>query len=215
MRQDTLPPLRPYFYRNDYMQGDSRLGTLTSKGGHRLLALPEELITGLHKAIEHETGRAWSIVAYTCGYKWGQRLLKTWMAEWRTFYQMELDRADYVYFQSWLGAAFEFYGWGQIELDFSLEQEGVIQYWLKDSVLVPLLAEFDDTHVCEIFAGLLAAMTSWLAGRELAGIEISCAKSGYERCRFAVAMPEYIEKARDQKLRGASADDILAALLEG
>jgi len=58
-------------------------------------------------------------------------------------------------------------------------------------------------------------MTSWLAGRELAGIEIACAKSGHDRCRFAVAMPEYIEQARDQKLRGAGADEILAALLEG
>ena len=214
MRHDHQPPLRPYFLRRDYLQGDSRLGTIQSKGGHRMIVLPEELIIGLHNAIEKETGHAWSVVAYTCGFKWGERLLKTWIAEWRTFYQVELDRADYVYFQAWMLQAFEFYGWGQLEIDFSLEHEGMIQYWLKDSVLVRLLDDLEDSHVCEIFAGLLAAVTSWLAGRDLAGLEISCAKSGYDRCRFAVMMPDHIERARDVKLQGGAPEAILAALLE-
>ena len=77
-----LPPT-PHFERDDYLSGDFDAGTLTTTFGTRVIVLPEELIRGLHEALEFETGRAWSIVCYSCGRNWGARLMQMMQNEWR------------------------------------------------------------------------------------------------------------------------------------
>lgn len=210
------PSLRPYFMRSDYLQGDAARGTIHNASGQRLLLLPQELIQGLHRAVRYETGHAWQIVAYTCGLKWGERMVQTWASEWRAHHQVEMERVDYVFFQAWLEAAFEFYGWGDLEVDFSDEHDGMITFWLGDSVLASLLGEiedFEETHACEIFAGLFASLASHLAGRQLGAMEVACAISGHDRCRFAIMLPEFIERGRAARMRGANPEEILDVLL--
>lgn len=214
MSVTQAPVMRPYFHRDDYIKGDPFEGTLKTHMGQRVIVLPEELLQGLHNAIVHETGRAWGVVAYTCGRKWGERLMRSWQKEWTHHYQQEVTTADFVYFEQWLRAAFSFYGWGELELDFSLQDQGVVQCWLKGSVLARLLGDLEDKYVCHIFAGMFASMFTKLAGRELDALEIACARSGAERCRFVVAMPEYIERARRGQLEGADTDTMLDALLK-
>lgn len=214
MSVTAAPVMRPYFHRDDYIKGSPYEGTLKTYTGQRVIVLPEELLQGLHNAIVHETGRAWGVVAYTCGRKWGERLLTSWQREWSHYYKQEVAGADYVYFEQWIKAAFKFYGWGELELDFSLQDQGVVQCWLKDSVLARLLGNLDEQHVCHIFAGLFAAVFTSLAGRELDALEVACAKSGAARCQFAIAMPEHVERARRAQLEGAGSDAIMAALLK-
>jgi predicted hydrocarbon binding protein len=206
--------MRPYFLRDDYIKGSPFEGTLKTNMGQRVIVLPEELLQGLHNAIVHETGRAWGVVAYTCGRKWGERLVKSWQKEWTHYYQQEVLSADFIYFEQWARAAFSFYGWGELELDFSLQDQGVVQCYLKGSVLARLLGDLEDKRVCHIFAGMFAAMFTRLAGRELDALEIACSRSGAERCRFVVALPEFIERARKAQLDDQDVDAVMAALLK-
>lgn len=205
---------RPYFLSDNYLSGQPNQGTLRVDGDERVVVLPEELICGLHRALEYETGHAWPIVAYTCGRKWGQRLLAHWRGEWARHYGVALDDAPFPHFEVWLAEAFAFFGWGRLEVDFSLEQRGVVQCFLEQSVLARLLKDVvEHDHVCEIFTGLFAAVISDLAGVELEALEVACEAGGHRRCHFVVAREAYIERARSARLDGGSPEAILEALL--
>ncbi|TNE49174.1 MAG: hypothetical protein EP343_12905 [Deltaproteobacteria bacterium] len=203
---------KPYFLRSDYIRGNSRNGTLMTRSNHRMIVLPEELIQGLHKAIEYQAGQALPIIMYTCGRKWGERLFRRWGQEWQQFHNKDWMQTSFAGFEVWLQEAFRYHGWGALSLDFSLENQGIVQYELKNSVLAKLLQDIETNHCCGIFSGLLAAITSGISGRELDAIEIECAHSGAPSCRFAVSIPEWIEKGRDVRRDGGSATEILQAI---
>lgn len=205
--------LRPYFFRDDYVMGRPQKGTLETNKSQRVLVLPEELIEGLHQSLEEQTGHAWPIVAHTCGRKWGERLMRLWRVEWGHFYGKKIEDVHWIHFEVWLTQAFKYYGWGELEVDFELEEEGIVQVYLKDSVLARLLeGVVDNDHVCEIFAGLLGAVFSSLTREELTALEVACSAGGHERCQFAVAREEYIEDGRQARLEGGSQEAILEAI---
>ncbi len=211
-KQD-LPPV-PYFYRSTYLYGDFEHGTIVTENDTRLVMLPEELIKGLHQAIEYETGRAWNIVAYSCGRQWGKRLLRTMQDEWRNYHSMQFDHSEYFIFESWIAEYFSFLGWGELEIDFSREDEGLVQFYLQHSVLDHLLADLEDDYVNEIFAGVLASMCTWLSGRELECLEVETPQRGAERSRMIVGLPERIERARKARLNGADVEEMVDVFLD-
>lgn len=209
-----LPPV-PYFFRSDYLKSDFEEGTLTTQFGTRVIVLPQELIVGIHRAIEYETGRAWNLVAHTCGRTWGGRVLKTLQNDWRTYYRQQFEQSEFNIFEAWLSEYFKFNGWGELSIDFEHERYGLVQFYLKDSVLSLLLdEELKSDYVNEIFAGLLATMSTWLAGRELDCLEIASTKTGADASRFVVATPEKVDAARRARSQGATPDEMLALLME-
>ncbi|TNE48868.1 MAG: hypothetical protein EP343_13345 [Deltaproteobacteria bacterium] len=203
---------KPYFLRSDYLQGNSFDGTLYTRSNHRILVLPEELVVGLHKAIEYQAGQAMPVIMYTCGRKWGERMFYRWEQEWQYFYSRELAESLFEEFAMWLKQAFSFYGWGDISIDLSLSEEGIVQFNLKNSVLPKLTQSLESPHVCGIFEGLLAAVSSELSGRDLECVETQCCKSGHDHCHFAVALPQFIDPVRSQRLQGASQDAMMETL---
>jgi hypothetical protein len=212
--QFDLPPV-PFVWRDDYLDQNLDGGRMTTRAGTRLVVMPEELIRGLHEALHHEAGAAWSLIAYTCGRRWGERLSDTIDREWRHYHGQSFEQADFPVFEGGLEAYFDFYGWADLEIDFSREREGIVQFWLADSIFDRLLGgdAFDGAYVNEIFAGVLGAMTSRLAGRELECLEIqSAAEDSVERSRLAVALPERIEEARHARLDGADVEELLEIL---
>ncbi|TVR03859.1 MAG: hypothetical protein EA398_03655 [Deltaproteobacteria bacterium] len=202
----------PFYLRDDYIEASAWEGTLRSASGHKLLVLPEELIIGVHRATEHETGKALPLIMTGCGRQWGERLVRRWEQEWTHFYGHALADADFTAFETWLRLLFEHQGWGHLELEFGLEDEGLLEFRLRRSVFARLLADSPFDTVCHIFAGLLAAMTSRFAETELDAIEIACERSGAPCCRFIVAVPERVESARALALDGASSEQLLAEL---
>lgn len=206
-----LPPTPP-FLRGDYIEGAFTEGTLTTRFGTRIVMLPTELVLGLHRAIEYETGRAWKIVAYTCGRKWGERLLRRLKHEWREQNHQQLEHLEYHIFESWLIEYFRFCGWGELDIDFSMEAQGLVLFHLQDSVLDRILEDFDDDFVNEIFAGVFASMVTWLASRELDCIEIDSPRTGAEHSRFVVGLPEHIAAARRQREAGDGADALIETM---
>lgn len=206
-----LPPV-PYVYRDNYLEGSFQEGLVRTSAGNRVVVLPEEMLVGLHRALIQEAGAAWSIISYTCGRRWGERLLDTIESEWRSYYGKRFESADFPIFEAWLKAYFSYYGWADLEIDFEQAPEGIVEFILTDSVLEVLLADLDRTHVNEIFAGVLAALVSRLAGRELECLEVESALADAERSRLAVALPERVEEARRVRVDGGSPEKIREVL---
>lgn len=208
-----LPPV-PHFYRDDYIEGDFEQGTLRTSLGTRVIALPRDLVLGLHEAIEYEAGRAWSIVCYSCGRNWGARLMQMMQNEWRAHYRQHLEHMDFEIFEGWINEFFRFNGWAELEIDFALEPQGLVDFYLSDSVLEQLLEGFEADHVNEIFAGVIAAMVSWLAGRELEALEIASPRRGAARSRIIVGLPERIAQGRRARASAENGEEeILTAIL--
>lgn len=204
----------PYFRRPGYLKGSAYDGTIRTRMGDRVIVLPEELIQGLHRAIAFETGRALPVITYTCGRRWGARMVRRWEEGWRQAYQERMEAAEFHVVAAWLDEAFRFHGWGELEIDFSLEHEGVVQFYVRNCVLSRLLADIEEPMVCDIFAGLFASLCTWIVGRDLECSQVACEKSGASRCHFVVATPERIERVRDARLDGADTERMLARLME-
>ena len=206
----------PLFERADYLQTSLYDGVLRTLEDHRVLALPEELLQGLHRALAREIGRAWSVVAYRCGKKWGARSMERWRAQWRDHQGVDPLEAHFVVFEAWLERLFAHQGWGALSLDFSRERDGLMLVEMGESVLVRVLEDFeDDERTCALFAGIFAALFTELVGRELESLELTCAHAGEaERCRFAVGTPARIERARRLRVRQAPTEELWEALME-
>lgn len=208
------PAQIPYFLRSNYLKGSAFEGTIHTAHGDRMIVLPEELIQGLHRAVAFETGRALPIIMYACGKRWGQRVIRRWEEGWRRSYQERMDAADFEVVHAWLDSAFRFHGWGALELDFTLAEEGAVQFYVTDSVFARLLKDLEEPIVSDIFAGLFAALSSWLTGRELECLQVECEKSGAPRSRFVVTTPERVEAARALRMDNASSEQLLQKLME-
>ena len=147
-----------------HLEGDfTESGTLETRYGTRVVVLPEELVVGLHQAIEYETGRAWKLVAYTCGRKWGERLLRMMQREWRDHSHHQLEHLEYHIFEAWLTQYFRSTaGAARGRLLAGGPGDGAVLPARLDARSAAL-EEFDDDYVNEIFAGVLGATSSWLA----------------------------------------------------
>jgi predicted hydrocarbon binding protein len=215
MNPITERPLQyPWFLKKNWLQGSAFEGTIRTRDGDRVVVLPEELLQGLHRAIAFETGAALPIIAYTCGRRWGARMVRRWDAQWREHYQERMEQTEFDMFQAWLIQSFRFQGWGELSWDFSMEQQGVLHFEVRNCVLSRLLADLEEPMVADIFAGVFAALSSWVVGRELECAQIACEKSGAPACRFVVATPERIEKVRNARLEGATTEQMMSRLME-
>lgn len=213
LTQFDLPP-RPYYERQTYLQSDFREGVLKTESGRRVIILPQELVLGVHQAIEYETGRAWNLVANLCGRRWGERLLLTVREEWRHFHRTSMDHVEFDFFEEWLKGYFRFHGWGRLEMDFSMERQGLVEFRLYDSVLDRLLASLPGGYVNEIFTGLLASWISWFSGEELDCLEIASPHLGAECARLIVGTTPRIEAARRRRAAGGDLEAMMEVLME-
>lgn len=209
---EEAPVSVPYFFHPQYLQGSAYEGTIRTKVGERVIVIPEELLEGLHNALAFETGRAAPLILHTCGRVWGERLMLRWDQHWRHFYQKRLVDADWDEFLCWLLECFRFHGWGQIELDFSREEDGVVLFAIHDNVLPHVLENSKVEWKSAIFAGLLVELVSTMAGRPLDGCQIACVGRGDEVCRFVIATTDRVEAVRRVRNDDGSTEDMLAAL---
>lgn len=203
---------RPYVLRDTYLRTSAFEGTIHTEGGQRVMVLPEELIQGLHRAVEHETGRAAPLILYGCGRRWGERMIERWRGEWRSYYGTDLDEADYAAFEAFLVIVFADHGWGTLEVDFDMAEEGLLEFRLRNSIFARLVTGTDQPVVDHIFTGFFAAIASTFSGETLEAIEIASTRSGAPSCRFLVGMPERVDRARELALDGASTEELLSAL---
>ena len=79
-----------YYVEKQYMVANVETGVLTNRSGRRMLALTNDFLIGLHRALESECGERAGEVLYRCGKKWGKNFGKGLTAEWSRFLRMQL-----------------------------------------------------------------------------------------------------------------------------
>jgi predicted hydrocarbon binding protein len=204
-----------YYNDEDFFRPDPVAGVLRDAFGRRVVRAPADLLAALTAALEKEVGDAAGEVLYKLGQRWGAEEMRACVARApqefgvQTIEQMNMN----VLLETWrwpLAAA----GWGAWRYDFRFARQGMPVVELRQSaaILPPVIDRGLTRPVCHLYAGLFAACFSHLAGRELVGVELQCAATGADCCRFVVTTPPRAASAVQFRDEGASADEVLQRL---
>lgn len=203
-----------YYADEDFFRTDPVAGTLHDVYGRRLVRASADFLSALATALEQEVGDAAGEILYKLGLRWGTDDLRAcaerapWEFGVASIEQMNMN----VLLETWrwpLTAA----GWGTWQYDFRRARQGLPVVELFHSAVASARGSAG-RPVCHLYAGLLAAGFSRLAGRELVGVELQCAAAGADRCRFVVTTAPRAATAVQWRDAGLSADDVLQRLGE-
>ena len=201
---------RPNYYNDeDFNRPDPARGTIRDAIGRRLVRASAELLAGLPTALARE-GAAAGDVLYKVGRRWGDADFRAFSA--RVPKEFGVASLEQMHFQVMLETwrwPFTAAGWGTWRYDFRRARIGLPVVELTNSVTVTGHAE---KPVCNLYAGLFAAVFSALAKRDLVGVELQCAAAGAEDCRFLVASSAKADAAAKLRDDGVPAEDILDQL---
>jgi uncharacterized protein len=183
-----------YYASEAYVRGDLEMGLLESRRGDRLLALPEPLIQAIYAGLNKETGQASRLVLFNCGRWWGKNFFNRFRDEVSDYYGKALVELPMADFLQCLKQCWTTYGLGKLELDQSYHDRGflIVKTWNSPFAR---LAPQDEAPACYLEAGILAAVFSQLAGRELHCLQTSC-ESMNEACNhFVIGLQKRLEPA--------------------
>src|SRR6056297_1383677 len=102
MAVDVDLEFRDYYQEELYMTADIETGVLYNRSGRRMLALTDDFLIGLHRALEKECGDRAETVIHRCGRKWGRNFGDGLTAEWSEFYGTPFGNFPLAMFQSLL-----------------------------------------------------------------------------------------------------------------
>jgi bacteriochlorophyll 4-vinyl reductase len=201
-----------YYNDEDFFRPEPAAGVLRDVYGRRLVRAPGDFLAALTAALEQEVGDAAGEVLYKFGRQWGAADMQACAGRAPQEFgvgaieQMNMN----VLLETWrwpLTVA----GWGTWRYDFRRARQGLPVVDLDESAVVAALGPAAKP-VCHLYAGLFAAVFSHLAGRELAGVELQCAATGAERCRFVVATLARAAAAARLRDEGVLTDEVLQRL---
>jgi uncharacterized protein len=197
------------------LRWDLRAGTIRGRTDDRSLFLSADIIRGIHQALQHEAGEAWGIILYACGKRWGARLWKQLDAELQTAQGTRPVDLDVDGFVAWIERYFAVHGWGRLELHLDdAVSHGIVRATLHNSLFSAVLEDLDEP-VDHLVAGLLAAVFSAVADRDLGCIETASANKGAPAGVFLVSAAERIEALEEAVEEGRDAEAILEQLRAG
>jgi predicted hydrocarbon binding protein len=200
------------FFLSDYLRHDLRKGTLFNRSGTKMCLMPSELLFGLRKALEDETGDAWRAILKRCGRIWGNRVARRFQREVTDYYGRPMHDLPMSEFTQLLEAYFRCHGWGNLRLDFSLASSGIITARLTNSAMVEVLGT-SPQPVDSIISGLLAALIAQVSDRtDLECYETECTAMGATCCRFIIGLQGRLAKVPDWVESGVGHDDCIARL---
>jgi len=214
MLDSTAAPPRNHYRPEEYFTYNVTNGVIRNTAGTRMLTIPDELISGIHAALDDETGAAAPIVLYNCGRWWGRRFIERHADELRRFYRKEAGEIPLGFFLQVLRHVWSLHGWGRLDLSFELEEHGFI-------VVHVLNAPYSDTvgnvgrPTEALMAGVLAAVVTHLAGRDLECAQTSCTSKGERQASFLVGTHARVEVVRSWAKQERSHAQIVEAVREG
>jgi predicted hydrocarbon binding protein len=215
----TADPLRGtpagrhnYYNDEDFVRPDPARGTARDAAGRRLVRASADFLAALHSALDREVGDAAGDVLYKLGRRWGEADFQAFGERApREFGVANLDQMHFnVMLESWrwpLTTA----GWGTWRYDFRRARQGLPVVALTNSAVAAAVGK-TSKPICHLYAGLFAAVFGSLARRELAGIELECAATGADGCRFLVASAAKAAAAAKLRDEGVAAEAILDRL---
>lgn len=188
-------------------------GKVMNPAHNRILYLSEDIIRGIYEALVEETGPAWKLILYNCGLLWGQRLVKRVDREMNDLCQTSFSKLPLSAFLQFVENYFAAHGWGQLSIDVRLTQEhGVIRLQLDNSFCAQVLQDVDD-FADPLVAGTLAALFTYISGRDLTCLQITSPTMGEETSEFVISTPERIESVEEEVERGVLVDELVAKLM--
>jgi hypothetical protein len=185
-----------YFAEGDYLATDVRTGVTRDRAGARVLALPEDFLTGLGRALGERCGPAAGAVRKACGREYGRRLAARLAADLEEYYGEALPNYPLARLEGLLVELFSHHGWGRPRFDFSRYATGLI------------VVAVDDPADGDLLAGVLAGLFSHLASEGL-----DCLATQREPdTRFVVTVPERLKAVSEWPDEGRAHDEIVREL---
>jgi predicted hydrocarbon binding protein len=213
MTKTTELEYRNYYVERLYMTANVETGVLVNRSGRRMIALTNDFLLGLHRAVKKECGDRVEQVLYHCGRKWGRNFGKGLDDAWSEFYEMPLKDFPLAFFQSLIGQEFGYNGWGLLSVDYTHFTKGVIDLSLEGAIMADITEE-KITYPADILtAGILAGMFSHFIARDIDCFQSQCAKDGFSASRFLLSDPKRIESLRAWKTSPKSHAETLKHLL--
>jgi len=210
-----LNPVGRNHYREDgYFRLNVKNGVLRSREGTRMLTLPEDLIVGLHRGLEDETGAAAPIVLYSIGRWWGRQFARQHEGEIRRFYRRDIGDLPLAFYLQVLRRVWGLFGWGQLDLSFDLQERGFIEALVDGALYSESIGNIGRTSD-HLVAGVLASLVSALSGRDLEAVEIACKSQGDPQCRFLIGLSSRTAVISNWVTQKRKADEILESVRDG
>jgi predicted hydrocarbon binding protein len=166
----TTPIPGNYFAQRNYLKADPATGLLSSREGNRLIAIPEVLLESIHRSLRAEAGEATPLALYTFGFWWGGSVYDRMRSEIESYYRTTIGNMNAIEFLVMMREFWATHGLGNLTLDFTYRDRGLVQVVTTNSILVKgtdlgLKEGQIPSHHLE--AGFIAAWFARWAGKEL------------------------------------------------
>jgi predicted hydrocarbon binding protein len=205
---------KDYYQEELYMTADVETGVLYNRSGRRMLALTDDFLIGLHRALEKECGDEAAAVIHACGRKWGRKFGEGLTAEWSEFYGHSFREFPLALFQSLLIQEFAHNGWGILDLHYEHFDKGVVWLSLRGAIMAAIRQDAGDSMTDILTAGILGGMYSYFLNREVDCLQSQSEASGCEESRFVISGKERIEQVRGKIDASTGHDQIVDLLID-
>lgn len=205
---------KSYYIDPLYIDANVETGVIYNRSGRRMIALTNDFLIGLHRALEKECGERASAVLYHCGKKWGGNFARGLDAEWSQFYGTQALEFPFAFFHSLIVQEFAHNGWGILELDVEHSSRGVIGIGLYGAIMADISETAPDYPTDILTAGILAGLFSHFFKHDLSVVQTEIGRNVEEASRFLLSETSRIEQIRGRLGDGKDHTQILASLLD-
>ncbi len=203
-----------YYSEKVYITANVETGVMYNRSGRRMIALTNDFLIGLHRALLNECGDRTEQVLHRCGKKWGVDFGRGMDAEWSQYYEHPAKEFPMAFFQGLLSQEFGHNGWGILTMHLEHFPKGVLWLSLKGAIMSDIYKDEVSFPADALTAGILAGLFTYFLDRDIDCIESQCAKDGHEDSRFILSSLDRIACVRDQGTAGKTHATILDELLE-
>jgi predicted hydrocarbon binding protein len=212
MFSETIP-FDNYYTEELYMTTDLETGILYNRSGRRMLALTNDFLVGLHRALANECGDRCSEVLLHCGKRWGTDFAAGLDGEWSEFYGTPTSEFPVAMFHGLMTQEFGHNGWGNLTIDYHSVQQGIISLSLDGAIMAEISEDVSSEPADLLTAGIFAGLFTHFMGRDLTCIQSSCAAQTKGPSRFLVASTGRVASIKSSLSTLKSHDEILAKLI--
>lgn len=197
------------------MTADIETGVLYNRAGRRMLALTDDFLIGLHRALEKECGERAPKVLYTCGKRWGTNFAVGLGQEWSEFYAAPIADFPLAMLESLIIQEFGHNGWGLLEFDYQNWDRGVLMLSLQGAIMAALLGDSSVGPADILTAGIFAGMFSHFMNETLGCLQSESTANQKSANRFLLTAEPRINALGESAWSGSEAHaSIVSKLLE-
>ncbi len=202
-----------YFAEGKYAKTNPQTGVTRTPGGTRLVALSDDFLRGLQRAVADECGPAATTVFYTCGQRWGELFAKRMEKELSDYYGQSLSTFSVPMFEATLVELFSHHGWGRLKFDMSRHHQGLIIATLGNGMVAEL---FTPEEVSEdaLLAGIMAGFFRYLSGQDLMCVQTQFENRGAPNSQFVIGLSSRLSGVGPWVDNGRTHEEILDELSE-